>query len=74
MPDFSVKNLADYEEMDLNDLLMAVNECKNTMAERHEKYKYSQPNIASSFMDIKNSLDIWAYRIKDAIKEAKKRD
>lgn len=57
-PDFEVRNLEDYTEKDLTTLYVAVGLAKH--------YEHDKAEM--------QALDIWGYRIKDAIAVARKRE
>lgn len=58
-PDFSVKNLSEYSVSDLEILWIAVKAAKIEFNENPKE------------KDTCNVLDIWGYRIKDALKASK---
>lgn len=62
-PDFEVRNLAEYSAKDLDDLWFAVMAAKVDM---HNDLKLSDEK--------KKALDVWCYRIKDALIQARKRE
>lgn len=59
-PDFEVRNLADYSVKDLQYLKIACEQTKSM--------------ILRTESDAIQSIDIWCYRIKDALSQAKKRE
>lgn len=62
-PDFNLRNLEDYTEKDLHELMFAV---AYTRADLHNELNHPY--------ETKQALDIWGYRIRDAMAVARKRE